>query len=342
MTWNAIRHIARARNHAVAVVVAGALIAVLAPGRGAAAEALPSSATDASWLTAVNQYRAMAGLSPVVEDAELSADDHEHACYMLLNGMSHDELPELPGYTERGDEAGNSGNVAVSSDIDTPDPSFVDLWMTGPFHALGILRPNLETVGYGRCTNAATSFRAGATLDVIRGLGPTVAQTEPIMFPGNGSTTHLTQFVAETPNPLTFCGWTGAAGLPIVVLMPEEFSSSITATVAGPSGPMEVCVLSKHNTSGTARTLLADNNVVVAIPREPLTPGTYDVSVASDARNVEWSFAVDPAATLVAANQESATATVGQQQATVAWPTSTLWSGLLGWGWGLSGLFARG
>ena len=34
---------------------------------------------------------------------------------MLLNGIAHDEAPGTAGYTTAGDEAGNNGNVAVSS-----------------------------------------------------------------------------------------------------------------------------------------------------------------------------------------------------------------------------------
>lgn len=343
MTWNGLRQLPRVRRHCLAVVVAGATIAVLAPVRGASADAPPSAATtDPSWLTSVNEYRSMAGLAPVAQDPQLSAGDHDHSCYMLLNGMSHDELPDRAGYTERGDLAGNSGNVAVSSDIAATDRSFVDLWMTGPFHALGLLRPNLETVGFGTCTNPTTSFQAGATLDVIRGLGPTVRQSAPVMFPGAGSTTTLTEFVAETPNPLTFCGWTGPAGLPIVVLMPERFTSGVTASVTGPSGPLELCVLSKHNTTGDARTLLAGNDVVVAIPRNPLTAGTYTVSVASSARNVDWSFVVagaaaDPATAAPAvaeqASQSAATDATQAPATRVTRPVGSLFASVLAKTW---------
>ena len=73
----------------------------------------------------------------------MSAGAAAHSCYMLYNGISHDETPGLPGYTPEGDAAGNNGNVAVSSQINTSARSHVELWMSGPFHAIGILRPNL-------------------------------------------------------------------------------------------------------------------------------------------------------------------------------------------------------
>ncbi len=94
--------------------------------------------------------------------------------------------------------------------------SHIELWMTGPFHAIGVLRPNLRQVGFGKCDNTSTPpWRSGATLDVLRGLVAPAVQTAPILFPGNGTTTNLDRFIVETPDPLTFCGWTGSAGLPI-------------------------------------------------------------------------------------------------------------------------------
>ena len=181
----------------------------------------------ADWLTTVNYYRAMAGDAPVTEDPTMSAGATNHSCYMLYNGISHDEVPGLQGYTPEGDLAGNNGNVAVSSVINTSDRSHVELWMTGPFHAIGVLRPNLVTTGFGRCDLPNTpTWHSGATLDVIRGLRSAPRPASPVLFPGNGTTTNLDRFVVETPNPLDFCGWTGAAGLPIIAMMPEAANSA--------------------------------------------------------------------------------------------------------------------
>ena len=257
----------------------------------------PFIPADADWLTTVNYYRAMSNLGPVAVDPSFSDGAYNHSCYMLQNGISHDEIPGLPGYTPNGDLAGNNGNVAVSSAFNTSARSHIELWMTGPFHAIGVLRPNLKTVGFGKCDNASTSpWRSGATLDVLRGLGPNVAQLSPILFPGDGTTTNLDRFVVESPNPLSFCGWTGAAGLPILALMPEGLGGQPTATVTTAAGPLDVCVLSQYNTTGTAQAILAGNNSVVVIPRNPLGAATYSVSVSTTSRNVSWSFTVDAAA----------------------------------------------
>ncbi|MCU1362001.1 MAG: hypothetical protein JWN99_3290 [Ilumatobacteraceae bacterium] len=291
---------ARTWNAAKGMIIGALALTLLAPALTAGADAQPAFiAADSDWLTTVNYFREMAGLNPVTEDPTMSAGAYQHSCYMLANGIAHDELPGNPGYTPEGDLAGNNGNVAVSSAYGASARSHLELWMTGPFHAIGMLRPNLQKVGFGKCDNQATSpWRSGATLDVLRGLGAKTPQTAPILFPGNGSTTSLNKFVVETPDPLAFCGWTGTAGLPVIALMPEAVSGAVSATISGPNGPLPTCALSQQNTTEVAKQILQGDNAVVAIPRAPLDPGTYTVTVTTQARTVTWSFTVDPAAAL--------------------------------------------
>ena len=95
---------------------------------------------------------------------------------------------------------------------------------------------------------------------------------------------------------MTFCGWTGSAGLPIIAMMPEA-ANNATASLIGPDGqPIEVCVLSAANTSGVAQQILQGDNAVVIVPRTVLAQGTYGVAAGTSARNVNWSFTVDSAA----------------------------------------------
>ncbi|HRB02494.1 MAG TPA: CAP domain-containing protein [Ilumatobacteraceae bacterium] len=283
-----------------AVMAAVCSVTVIAqPHQAQAANPVPPFiSAGADWLTSLNYFRAMAALPPVTEDLSLSPGAYNHSCYMLLNDITHDELPGAPGYTASGDLAGNSSNVAVNSATGVSNRSFVELWMTGPFHAIGILRANLQRVGFGQCENPGTPrWHSGATLDVLHGLGPQQGLGTPTLFPGDGTVTNLTQFVAESPNPVQLCGWgnTGA-GLPVIAMMPENFSSNPSASMTGPSGPVQTCVLSRHNTTGTAQSILGGDNAVVVMPRSALAPGLYTVSVTTSARSVTWSFTVDPAA----------------------------------------------
>ena len=275
----------------------GLVVATLVSSSAIAANPSPPYIPQtADWLTSVNYYRAMAGVGPVVEDPAMSSGAASHSCYMLFNGISHDELPGLTGYTTEGDAAGNSGNVAVSSVINTSARSHVELWMSGPFHAIGVLRPNLQSTGFGKCDRTDTpTWHSGATLDVIRGLGPKAPRPNPILFPGNGTTTNLDRFVVESPSPLDFCGWSGSAGLPIIAMMPET-ATNPTASVTGPNGSIDVCVLSAANTTGVAQQILAGDNAVVIVPRTVLPQGTFSINATTAARSVNWNFTVDASA----------------------------------------------
>ncbi|MEP7046957.1 MAG: CAP domain-containing protein [Ilumatobacteraceae bacterium] len=302
--WNRIAVLGIAVGLAAATIFSSAAIA------SAASPAFIAPTAD--WLTTVNYYRSMAGLGSVVEDPSMSAGATQHSCYMLYNGISHDETPGLQGYTPEGDVAGNSGNVAVSSAINTSARSHVELWMSGPFHAIGILRPNLRSTGFGKCDIASTpTWHSGATLDVLRGLVNAPRPSSPILFPGNGSTTNLDRFIVESPSPMTYCNWTGQAGLPIIALMPEA-ANNASASLTGPDGqPIETCVLSAANTSGVAQQILQGDNAVVIVPRTILAQGAYSVQANTSARQVNWGFTVD-----------SAAATGGFVSAGIAQPTA--------------------
>lgn len=269
---------------------------------GLAAPSPVSAVSDSDWLTIVNTYRAMSGLAPVTANGVWSAEAQAHSCYMLQNGITHDEIPGRPGYTSGGDVAGNSGNVAVSSSVSASARNHIDLWMTGPFHAIGILRQNLVSTGFGLCTssNTPTPWHSAGTLDVIRGLdfGRPPA-TAPIVFPGDGATIPLHAFITEFPNPMTLCGWSGNAGLPLIAMMPNDVTAA-SATLTGPNGPIPTCSLHKGNTGSdaTAHAILDADNSVIVMPRTDLADGVYTATVNSNGGNVTWSFTVDRDAAL--------------------------------------------
>lgn len=288
------RRARRATTIVVALAAAMTGIVGLGPGTG---EGAVGAVSDSDWLGIVNTYRAMSGLGPVTANAAWSSEAAAHSCYMLFNGIAHDEVPGLRGYTPGGDTAGNSGNVAVSSAVTATARNHIDLWMTGPFHAIGILRHNLASAGFGMCALAdtPTPWHSGGTLDVIRGIDFTRARpTTPIVFPGDGQTVPLNAFITEFPNPVTLCGWTGSAGLPLIAMMPNDVSSA-SATLTGPNGPLQTCVLHEGNTKSdaTAAAILGGDNAVVIMPRDILANGTYTVNVTSTGGNASWSFKVN-------------------------------------------------
>jgi uncharacterized protein YkwD len=283
---------------------AAAVVAVAFIGAGTSGMTVSASGVDPSdWLAVVNTYRAQSGVPPLAENVSWATGTTNHSCWMLLNGIAHDETPGTAGFSPEGDQAGNSGNVAVSSAASTSPKSHVELWLTGPFHAIGILRPNLKQTSFGLCSSppspSNTPWKSAATLDVIRGIAAGSKPSSPVVFPGNGATTSLTKFVSESPDPRTFCGWAGrSVGLPLIAMMPSA-PATASAVLNGPNGPVSTCVLTAANTSGIASSILGGDNAVVVVPDAPLATGTYSVSVTSDAGPASWSFNVDPNAPLV-------------------------------------------
>ncbi|MEJ2747588.1 MAG: CAP domain-containing protein, partial [Anaerolineae bacterium] len=127
--------------------------------------------TGPEWLQYLNQFRLLADLSPLTEEAAWSAGGVLHSRYMVENDtITHYEDTGNPWYTTEGYNAGRNGNVAVSSSSTASDESAIDLWMTGPFHAVGIIDPELARTGFGSYRHAVGTWKMGATLDVLRGL----------------------------------------------------------------------------------------------------------------------------------------------------------------------------
>lgn len=285
------------RRVSVGLLTLLAVLAVLPLGAAAAAPVPTPVAPTAPWLTVVNHYRSMAGLAPVVEDPAWSAGATAHSRYLLDNGtIAHDEIDGARSWTPEGDAAGNASNVAVHSSASFTARQHIEQWMSGPFHAIGILRPQLRVTGFGHVTDAGTApWRSAATLDVGRGVDRSVPiPASPVLFPGNGTTTSLDRLATESPDPKSFCGWSGDAGLPLLALFPTD-PGTATASLTGPSGPVALCALTAANTTGVAQSILAGERAAVVLPRTVLAPGRYDVTVAtSGAGSVSWSFTVDP------------------------------------------------
>jgi hypothetical protein len=198
----------------------------------------------------------------------------------------------------------------VSSSTAPTDEQAIDLWMRGPFHAVGIIDPELLQAGFGSYREADGGWQMGAALDVIRGLGGGPAPVEfPVKWPHDGMTVPLSSFGGfESPDPLTSCpGYTAPTGLPILLqlgsgnLTPSVTNSSFTQS--GP--PLPHCRFDETNYGNPdtglrdlGRAILDARDAVVIIPQSPLTPGaTYTVSVTANSQIYTWSFNVSLSAT---------------------------------------------
>jgi len=265
----------------------------------------PTPPPAGDWLSRVNALRAMADLPPVVENPAWTQGCIYHARYVVKNDeLTHYEDPNNPWYTQEGYEAGRNGNVMCSSNIATSDIYAINLWMTGPFHGLGIVDARLQQVAFGSYREKIGMWQMAATLDVLRGINWSAPATYPVFWPANGKTVDLTSFPGgEYPDPLASCpGYTAPAGLPILV---QLGNSSVTPAITAHSfkrGTTELdhCIFDEttytnpdSSQQSLARSVLNMRDAVVIIPKQPLTPGqTYTVSLTNAGTTYVWSFTV--------------------------------------------------
>jgi hypothetical protein len=245
-----------------------------------------------AWLDYVNSLRAIANLPPVTENPTWSAGDLAHAQYMVLNNtIGHSETMGNPGYSDAGNLAAQSGNVAVSAGSTSYTyQNAIDSWMTGPFHGIGIVDPKLAQTGFGIFTDFTVPFpniNAGAALDVLRGL--TAAPTYPVFFPGDGKQMPYRSYDGnEGPDPLTSCaGYIAPTGPPLMLQFAATPTvTAVTLTRDGTPGNLTVCEFDETNyqnpdagQQSLGRGVLAQRHGVVVMPQQVFTDGTYHLTV---------------------------------------------------------------
>src|SRR6185295_14253810 len=136
-------------------------------------------------------------------------------------------------------------------------------------------------------------------LDVARGLD---AEREPVsypvFFPGNGQRMPYSRyFGGEHPDPLTSCPDRAFQGAPLMVQLASTPKVS-SVTVVKDGLRLDRCVFDEttyENDDADIRALgrevLAGRHAVVIMPREPLTAGTYQVTLISGGETHTWAFA---------------------------------------------------
>ena len=258
----------------------------------------PHVVIPSDWLGRLNFYRAMAGLGPVNENSTWSAGDALHAQYMVENNLiTHYETNSTPFFTPQGDMEARNSNLVVFWNTTSTDADAIDEWMTGPFHALGIIDPTLQTAGYGVFRHPGKpQFQTGAALDVQQGRGSAIPTSVrvPVLFPGNGTTSPFTSFTGgEMPDPLQFCpNYSAPTGAPIMLQLGYGVATNVTAySVADGSTQLATCEF-----DGRSSPNLSHSGAIVLMPRQELVAGhRYTVSVTVNGATYTWSFNVGEA-----------------------------------------------
>jgi hypothetical protein len=291
---------------------------------GPASDAKAPSATEPEWLALLNWYRRLCGLEPVSEDPKLSAGDQAHVRYLLANysealrsgatpgGEMHEERDGSPGYTPDGAQAGKQSDVDFVYWHGHQPAGLVNFaildWISGAFHRLPLLNPNLRRVGYydfcggGICV-AAMNAIAGAEMTGLRQAFP-----RPVQFPPADAAIDLRTFENEWPDPLTACpGFAAPTGLPITLSLGSFVPARLgrfsveSASPDGATSKLEACgfdavtyVNPESYGQSAGRQVLAANGAVVVIPRRPLTRGaSYSVRMTVNGHEYDWTFSVN-------------------------------------------------
>jgi hypothetical protein len=293
--------------------VIGSLLSLscLASTSYATAVAMPSP--EAGWLATMNYYRVSSGLSPVTEDPQFTAGEVNHVTYLaksdplFISGQyvsHHSENPASP-FTTKAGTAASGGNLTTGSTATESEP--IDDWMSAPFHAVGVLRENLRTSGFAEVFNVNSGvYEQGVS--VLTGL-VAAKRTKNVLFPGPNSKVRFNSFTGEYPDPREACGsnWKSYLGLPIWASLMSAPPQNVSATLTNPAGTVlsanaDVCVVDKWNFKSSnavygpaGRAIMANDNLVLILPKKPLDAGNYQVKLSMPGvPDVMWSFGVIP------------------------------------------------
>jgi hypothetical protein len=234
-----------------------ALVLLLAPAAPAAA----SPAVDA-----LNAQREAHGIpAGIVESPAWSDGCAKHAAYMALHGLTHEEDPELPGYTIEGAHAGVSSVLHVGGGW---WEGGVNPWEDAPIHLMQLLAPELSVSGAARgCMYTWPGY--------LRPL-PEPAGATVYSYPGDGATgVPPRQIARERPFvPGDFVGLPeGTATGPHLYVLPFGAGRGrlTSATLTGPQGPVDVRTVDNGTAGGELGMYLPPGGIV--IPVAPLQPG---------------------------------------------------------------------
>lgn len=288
--------------------------------------ALPVSAADLAaaqpWLTPLNYYRQLARLAPVAPDPVLEVGDLAHARYLVktdtdniragaIGAEAHTEDPSNPWYSRAGLIAAQGSDVEAGANPYgkpwiTPQAA-INGWISTPFHRLAILDPLLRAAGYGQYCDGGS---CAAALNVLTDMDPVppipTILPRPIVFPPDGSTLPLKSWEGEWPDPLTSCrGYVAPSGLAITLQIGLTLQTNLSqyqltrgdvakSTVEACGFDSSTYVNPDPETQRRGRHILTNLGAIVIVPRDPLQPGHYTVTLTANDRPYAWSFTISP------------------------------------------------
>ncbi|MDX1687677.1 MAG: CAP domain-containing protein [Candidatus Promineifilaceae bacterium] len=258
------------------------------------------------WLSYLNRFREQANLPPLLENGTWSAGSLLHSIYMVkTDDIAHSERVASGWYSEEGYQAAVNGNIAATVWNEATAQWAIDYWMTAPFHALPILDPQLESVGFGFHLEESEGIVAAGTMQILDGIVQEAPDESiyPVLFPRDGGQTWLrSSSLFEWPRPLTACpGYEYPVGAPIIAQVGTGRNIPLFQGSRLTYQGQEVahCALTESNYTNpvpaeerSGRNALAVRDAIVLIPFRRLELGAYTATIFVDGEEISWAFEV--------------------------------------------------
>ena len=268
----------------VAAIIAAALLV----GTGVPSASAQVPGDTQPWISSINDFRASLRLKPVTEDPAMSAAARKHSVYMVETGfVEHGEKADSRWSTEAGRQAGEQSNVAGGTGAPPTPAQTIQLWIEGPFHRIGLMRPGWRTTGYALATaHRDGEDRWGATLNVIAGITGSSAAQWPVVWPNarqEVDAAYLTFERIEWPDPVVGCPRANDTTFGTIITASfgpgrdVKVKSARLRVRGGDAVP--ICVDSpltykRDDYTDVGWRLLQENNTVMVLPRLALSTGT--------------------------------------------------------------------
>lgn len=272
----------------------------------------PAHAADPPWLTRLNEYRGMAGLSPFSLSPNMTIGADHFAKYLADRDSTLIRAGRQPAKEDRLQkvnygEAYSGRTLAefTSEPIKTRQAlrsaEIIDRWIADPIYRLPLLvrEPPPISVAYGQsCTPdlcEAALFANDYTLTMFS-FGNASRYDSPVLFPPNHSTVSVLSLGHRSPDASPSCEFKAPTGLPITLQLGRWISPKITSGwIAANGKSVQACAIdaaSYLNSNAYFEGTLNQFGATVIIPRFPLQPGAkYTVrAVVKDYGAYDWSF----------------------------------------------------
>lgn len=250
----------------------------------------------------INYRRTQAGVPVVTENAQINIAALGHSEYLRTNNvMSHDQEAGKPGFTgatlkDRLNAAGYTipasgyayGEVISGSTNGTGFHMAEEL-ITAIYHRFVMFEPKFREIGTGAATSSRGYHYFTADFATRGGFGPGIAAGTVVLWPFNGQTGVVPNFLSDTeePDPVPNIN---NVGYPISVHANIDAPLAMQTFTVRPRGGANLQVQVVHSsTTATQRTAIA------IVPLAPLAAGTtYEVSFSGTLNGTpltrDWSF----------------------------------------------------